>query len=143
MTVPCHKGLEMNNSTFTLACRLRLGLPLPSALTAEQCICGTTIDPFGDHLLCCRHGGERHFRHDCLVEAFRVILREVKLPANSEVLLSHLHIRPAGVDADQKRADLYWVEDGVGHFGDVTVVHPTQADPSFAAHRTINRANGR
>ncbi len=141
-TVPCHAGLRLDNTTFTIASLIRLGLPLPPALTEAPCVCGAEIDVYGDHLLCCKHGGERHFRHDVLVEEFRRILREVRLPAQSEVLLRHLRVTPQGVDSDQKRMDLYWVDGGVGQLGDVTVTHPSRA-PNSTASKQLNRAHGR
>ena len=142
LTVPAHKGLELDNSTFLTACLLRLGLPLPPALTASACVCGAELDPYGDHLFCCKRGKERHFRHDVLVEEFRRIMSEVKLPAESEVTLRRLRVFPHNVDPDEKRMDLYWVEEGKGRLGDVTVAHPTR-DDSTNENRKVNRANGR
>ena len=48
-------GLAMSRHEFTVALRLRLGIPLfPSHPNAVRCPCGQLIDKFGDHLLCCR-----------------------------------------------------------------------------------------
>ena len=53
-------GLAMSRHEFTVALRLRLGIPLfPSRPNAVRCPSGQLIDKFGDHLLGCRKNSLR------------------------------------------------------------------------------------
>ena len=63
-------GLAMSRHEFTVALRLRLGIPLfPSHSNAVRCPSGQLIDKFGDHLLRCRKNSLRSKRHDALRDA--------------------------------------------------------------------------
>ncbi len=144
-TVPCHVGLQLTNDDFIICCRLRLGCIQFPSVAAVMCACGLAeLDPYGDHLLCCSTGNERNRRHDHLCEVFRQIISSVRIPADREVELARLGVYPDTTDADAKRIDLYWVEEGRGMLGDVTVAHPSRANPTEDNyHKTTNRQNGR
>ena len=46
---------------------------------AEVCVCGTILDPYGDHLLSCGQGPLRTKRHDALCEiAYHALLTDNK-----------------------------------------------------------------
>lgn len=143
-TVPCHVGLQLTNDDFIICCRLRLGCIQFPSVAAVMCACGLAeLDPYGDHLLCCSTGNERNRRHDHLCEVFRQIISSVRIPADREVELARLGVYPDTTDADAKRIDLYWVEEGRGMLGDVTVAHPSRANPTEDNHhKTTNRQNG-
>ncbi|CEM37462.1 unnamed protein product [Vitrella brassicaformis CCMP3155] len=94
-----------------------------------------------DFVTCCRN--ERIWRHDLLCEEWRRIIRSVQIAVDREVNLAHLGVYPATDDPDGKRIDLYWVEEGKGMLGDVTIAHPTRPDPfTNRHHAATNRQNG-
>ncbi len=142
-TVPAHPGLRFTNEDFVTCCRLRIGATQHPSLASDLCSCGTQLDPYGDHLLCCGTGNERIWRHDLLCEEWWRIIKSVKITVGREVYLARLGVYPATTDPDGKRIDLYWVEEGKGMLGDVTIAHPTRPDPSNDAHHAAtNRQNG-
>ena len=53
-------GLKMDNSSFRIACPLRLGSPL---CHPHQCICCTWVDSSGVHGLSCKKSAGRFSRH--------------------------------------------------------------------------------
>ena len=62
-------GLTMSPHEFVLAARIWLGVPiLPFPPKSLKCVCGTILDPYGDHFLSCGHGPLRTRRHDALCE---------------------------------------------------------------------------
>ncbi|CEM34890.1 unnamed protein product [Vitrella brassicaformis CCMP3155] len=137
-TVPAHPGLRFTNEDFVTCCRLRIGATQHPSLASDFCSCGTQLDPYGDHLLCCGTGNERIWRHDLLCEEWRRIIRSVQIAVDREVNLARLGVYPATTDPDGKRIDLYWVEEGKGRLGDVTITHPTRPDPLTNRHRAAN-----
>ena len=142
-TVPAHPGLRFTNEEFVTCCRLRIGATQHPSLASDFCSCGTPLDPYGDHLLCCGTGNERIWRHDLLCEEWRRIIRSVQIAVDREVNLARLGVYPTTTDPDGKRIDLYWVEEGKGMLGDVTIAHPTRPDPfTNRHHATTNRQNG-
>jgi len=68
---------RVHNNAFAISCRFRLGLPVfPSlVLHPQRCRCTSTpappIDPFGNHLCCCRSGGEVTLRHNQVITCLR------------------------------------------------------------------------
>ncbi|CEM24748.1 unnamed protein product [Vitrella brassicaformis CCMP3155] len=142
-TVPAHSGLRFTNEDFVTCCRLRIGATQHPSLASDFCSCGTQLDPYGDHLLCCGTGNERIWRHDLLCKEWRRIIRSVQIAVDREVNLAHLGVYPATNDPDGKRIDLYWVEEEKGMLGDVTIAHPTRPDPfTNRHHAATNRQNG-
>ena len=63
-------GLGLQSNVFRTALKFRLGIPLfdlPSAcpaLSSGGSICGSEMDVFGDHALCCHNGPSLLFRHN-------------------------------------------------------------------------------
>jgi hypothetical protein len=63
-------GLGLQSNVFLAALKFRLGIPLfdlPSvcpALSSGGSICGSEMDVFGDHALCCHNGPSLLFRHN-------------------------------------------------------------------------------
>ena len=68
LAIPNSKlGLAMALHEFVIAVKLWLGIPIsPDFPKAILCMCGHTIDSFGDHLLGCGHGSLRSRRHNAL-----------------------------------------------------------------------------
>ena len=58
--------LFLHGPEFVVGLRLWLGIPLFPL--SPLCVCLTSIDQFGDHLLECSHGPMRIRRHDALVD---------------------------------------------------------------------------
>ena len=60
-------GLATASHEFVIAVKLWLEIPIfPDFSKAIRCMCGHTIDSFGDHLLGCGHGSLRSRRHNAL-----------------------------------------------------------------------------
>ena len=59
-------ALAIPGPEFVVGLRLWLGIPLFPL--SPLCVCLTSIDQFGDHLLECSHGPMRIRRHDALVD---------------------------------------------------------------------------
>ena len=93
--VPCASlGLHLDNNALRIAVGLRLGAPLG---LAHQCICGATVDKFGQHGLACRKSAGRHLRHNLLNDTILRALQSAGVPSVRE---------PPGLSrADAKRPD--------------------------------------
>ena len=63
-------GLGLHSDVFRTALKFRLGIPLFDlssvcpALSSSGTVCGSEMDVFGDHALCCHHGPSLVFRHN-------------------------------------------------------------------------------
>ena len=63
-------GLGLQSEVFRTALKFRLGVPLFDApcpclsLDSDGEACGSEMDVFGDHALCCHHGPSLVFRHN-------------------------------------------------------------------------------
>ena len=91
-------GLRLRPGEFTTVTRYRLGCPVfetdgpcPDPLLPS--------DQFGDHALCCGHGGERISRHNQLRDPLYVMAAAdaLNLTKESKFLLPGLDRRPADV----------------------------------------------
>lgn len=141
--VPYEPALTLNNGTFRIAISLRLGLPIPQARVAQRCVCGTHIDQWGDHLFCCRNGGQWQFRHDAIRGLFQRLLRDAHVPAQHEVMLRDLGVLPPNGVANDQRMDLVWMEEGRTCLGDVCITHPCRPDETVQPMAQYNRLHGR
>lgn len=72
-----HKDHRLDSTTYRLSLLRRLRLPiLPPALIGTKCVCGTPLDPYGDHLFSCKshHKGKLHNAiRDTLAALLRVL----------------------------------------------------------------------
>lgn len=67
--IPSEEGLVMNNTVFTTAVRLWLGLPVLRSDTAGlRCACATKVMLTEAHVLCCGMGKGYTIRHDAMVK---------------------------------------------------------------------------
>ena len=69
--------------------KIRIKAPL-QLLLPSTCICGSSLDDFGDHLFKCRIGGEWDHRHSVLVHLMASIFRSVQLPLQHKLPLQNL-----------------------------------------------------
>lgn len=87
-------GLKLDNNALRIAVGLRIGAPLG---LAHQCICGASVDKFGQHGLACKKSAGRHLRHNLLNETILRALQSAGVPSIRE---------PPGLNrSDLKRPD--------------------------------------
>ena len=82
-------GQGMSNAELEVAVKLRLGSKIHAHMP-QTCICGTDIDPEGDHLLKCKRGNEWYTRHTALNQCMASIIRSAHLPVSHEVTIASL-----------------------------------------------------
>lgn len=140
--VPVEPRKTMNNFIYRMAVALRLGLTIPQTFLAKKCICDKDVDRLGYHYLLCNHGNQRHFRHDALRDVFQKVLHEAGIKANTEVYLQSIGVTPPDDDPNSQRIDLYFVLDGQGHLGDVSITHPNRPNSDTPHWLYVNRHNG-
>ena len=70
-------GLKMDNSSFRIACALRLGSPL---CHPHQCICCTWVDSSGVHGLSCKKSAGRFSRHTHVNNLIKRALESAHVP---------------------------------------------------------------
>jgi len=130
-------GLAMAPHEFVLALRLWLGIAVFAA-TRVRCVCGTLLDPFGDHLLGCGHGVLRIRRHDALRDVVYHALRLDCPGVRTEQ-------RCAG-DHHDRPGDIFHpdFQDGLPGYFDVTVRNTLQAGfvAEGASHAGVAAAAG-
>ena len=72
-----HKDHRLDSNTYRISLLRRLRLPVfPHALVGQQCICGATLDIYGDHLFSCKsfHKGKLHNSiRDTLAALLRIL----------------------------------------------------------------------
>ena len=62
-------GLSMLQHEFIIAIRIWLGIPLfPDSLDSLRCVCGSIINPHGDHLLGYVYDSGLNRRHNALCD---------------------------------------------------------------------------
>ena len=122
-------GTVMGHGQYQLGLRWWLGLPLaPDMPDGEMCPkCHTTVlDPFGDHLMCCRQNNFSA-RHGALQDSLLLVLGMAKQPAEREQPLRQANA--SRVLRQQLRpADILlrgWAG-GRDVAVDVTIAHPLQ-----------------
>ena len=77
---------------FSTAIQLRLGLNIP-LIPSQHCICGARPDPFGNHFLNCRRGGEVIYRHNAIRQVMSAILK-----SSGDVVYQEIPINSFPVD---------------------------------------------
>ena len=92
--IPATHKLTLTNMQMQTYIRRRLCITIPicATLLGKQCQCGADFDPYGDHLLSCKKGKERHIRHNAVVNAFAHILHKVGIHATLEQKLTQFGI---------------------------------------------------
>ena len=127
-------GLHLKPSEFTMTGRYRLGCqvyeeegPCPACLQVS--------DVFGDHALCCGHGGERITRHNQLRDHLHQLAASAALGPSKEsrFLLPGQDRRPADVFIPNWAA-------GLDAALDITVVNPLQSFTVAEASATPGHA---
>jgi hypothetical protein len=125
-------GLTFDSSTYRVLLRWHLGIPLvPASLEGAACPlgCGTTVDTFGDHMVCCRKN-KAWERHLGIQSYLSRCLQSSAIP----------HRREQSAAGDLKRdADILipsW-EAGRGLAIDVGIAHPY---PPGQDHSTVSAA---
>ena len=118
-------GFFFRNDEFKMAIKIRirapLGLPCPS-----QCVCGTHIDPYGDHLFKCKIGGEWQHRHSSMIHIIADIARSTNLIVQHEVPLSSLGpLRNLDRSGDGRMDMIITSGDFTPTMADVTITHPS------------------
>ena len=87
----------LSDSDFRLLCRHWLGLPVLPDGTVVRCpLCGGSVDPFGDHFLCCRKNGITQ-RHNALRDAWSYQLTSAAVSHKREVASGNDQHRPADI----------------------------------------------
>lgn len=104
-------ALRLRPQLYTLALQRKLRLPcIPPDLIDKHCICGSTLDSFGDHLTQCQHFGKRKaHQHDHLRDCVYTICRRLAplagfAPATSAIALEPKHLIP---NSNARPADVY------------------------------------
>ena len=113
-------GLHLQPNEFIMAARYRLGCPVyEEEGPCPACLCPS--DKFGDHALCCGHGGERITRHNQIRDHLHNLAASAALGPTKEnrFLLPGQDRRPADVFIPS------WAG-GLDAAFDVTVVNPLQ-----------------
>jgi hypothetical protein len=81
LAVPSWKDTTFSNDQFRLTFKLKLLQSILPDNLELRCNCSknTTIDCFGDHLLCCSNQNEWQYRHDLLVSALAELAKDAGL----------------------------------------------------------------
>jgi hypothetical protein len=96
-TVP-HKGMgvQLGAAKYRLLLRWWLGIKVVQGDGGAPCpLCGESLDPFGDHLLCCKKN-KLVQRHNAVRDALAMVFREMGIRCQTEVAIGG-KTRPADV----------------------------------------------
>jgi len=77
LLVPTSLGTELDDESLRIALGLHQGVPIVTHI----CICGSEIDFYGTHGLCCKHSGGRIPRHSSVSETIHHALVSGGVPA--------------------------------------------------------------
>ena len=126
-------------SQYRLGLRWWLGCPLIEAADgALKCPgCASTVDAWGDHLMCCKRNNFTH-RHTALQEGVAILLGEAGQSFTKEVAI------PNSPDGQLRPADILipgW-DNGRDLALDVTLVHGWQASIQATTATTVTRNAG-
>ena len=102
---------RLHPQLYTLALQRKLRLPcIPPDLLDHPCICGSVLDPFGDHLTQCPYFGKRKaHQHDHLRDCLYTICRRLAplagfTPTSSAIVLEPKHLIP---NSNARPADVF------------------------------------
>jgi hypothetical protein len=122
------------NNAFAISCRFRLGLAVfPSLLdTPQLCRCQPhsppSVDPYGNHLCCCKLGGEVTNRHNQLITCLRDLAKLGGITSSE----SYLHRSVPGTsevaDFVLFRPNFSSSDEGCDYVYDPSIVHPNGHD---------------
>jgi hypothetical protein len=132
-------GTWINNACFRTLIQLRYRL---AQLYPSECPvfgCTAALDPFGDHALCCKKGGEPTIRHNRLTQ-------RIALECSKAVAGVSLEARLLLQKSDERPADILLTAwRGGAHALDVTVPHViTKRTPASAVgHHAMDEAISR
>ena len=107
---------------FIIAIRILIGIPLfPDSPYSLRCVCGSIIDPHGDHLLGCDYDSALNRRHNALCDIiWHALLIDNNAARREQTCSSNSKARPR----DIFHSDFV---DGRSAFFDVTVCNTVQA----------------
>ena len=122
--------LRLNSTHFSLAIRLRLGLPPQDDLPAE-CACGEDLKSNPDHFIVCRllRRTSATTRHDRVLYLLARLSRTVEIATRAEVPLE-----------DQKRPDANFYLHNRTIATDVSIIHPAAASYCKQAAKILGAA---
>jgi hypothetical protein len=122
------------NNAFAISCRFRLGLAVfPSLVDNPQlCRCQPLspppVDPYGNHLCCCKSGGEVTSRHNQLITCLRGLAKLGGITSSE----SYLHRSVPGTsevaDFILFRPNFSPQDGGCDYVYDPSIVHPNGQD---------------
>ena len=136
-----YPGCFFTNQEFIIAIKIRIKAPL-QLLLPSTCICGSSLDDFGDHLFKCRIGGEWDHRHSVLVHLMASIFRSVQLPVQHEVPLQNLGpLRELDTTGTGRMDLIITYSDLPPTLADVTVTHPSSSQLLCILPRKLKQGN--
>ena len=77
--VPSSRALAFEPNDFRLACRMRLGVPVPVPHWIRSRNCGDSLDDSGYHLITSKTGGGPVWTHDSVVSTWSDCLRSIDI----------------------------------------------------------------
>lgn len=130
--------LEMTNSEFKIALRLRLGLTQIHIQPGTICRCKKSADRLGLHHLTCKHGNYRSVRHDRVADVIAAMLKALGFKSSTSSLSSLLPVIPTA-KYPHVVPDVYGAATASRPYGicaDISVTHPAAASYVSAAADT-------
>ena len=132
-TLPFHPSLSIHDKHFSVASRIRLGLPPVDDL--KSCSCGTSLRANPLHFLDCRIlRSLTTVRHDRLLHTLAKIARSAGIAVMVEPRLG---------EDDLKRTDANFYFSSCGTEIDISVVHPSSASFFKLASKPLGAAQER
>jgi hypothetical protein len=129
-------GASFSNQEFQIAVKIRIKAPL-SLACPETCICGHSMDDYGDHLFKCRIGGEWHQRHLSMVHLTADIIRSTGFIVQQEVPLQNIGPLRSLDTSGEGRMDLVVTSsDSQITLADVTITHPSPSNQQISDNMT-------
>ena len=129
-TAPLNPLFTLHDVNFSIATRLRLGLPLFDNIT--RCVCGASLLESPLHFMSCRHlNAARIIRHDRLVQVFTRIARQCGVVTQ---------IEPRIDGQDKSRGDGHLFFHTQSAIFDTQVIDPGSKSYLKAAQRPLGAA---
>ena len=135
--IPKTPKLTASSIVFNTMLLRRLGCNIPQ-IRPTRCICSnhTLIDPFGVHLIACKHGPERHQTHDFMVQEMDSCIKSCGLYSKPERTNYFRSID----NTNGKRPDLEIRGLDRGHLGDVMITDPISSQLTLTNSTVSGRA---